>query len=83
MLISQSKVVDNANGLFLNFILVIRFHQGEFQPMPKAINKKELCNYLQVQDAEERLMATLVKGSLKFISSCKIVFSDDLFSFLG
>ena len=51
--------------------------------MPKAINKKELCNYLQVQDAEERLMATLVKGSLKFISPSKINFSDDFFFFFG
>ena len=42
--------------------------------MPKAINKKELCDFLQVQDAEERLMATLVKGSLNLISPYKIVF---------
>ena len=64
----------NASNLFQNFISAIRFHQGEFQSMPKAINKKELCNLLQVQDTEERLMATLVKGSLKFIFQAKLSF---------
>ena len=64
----------NASNLFQNFISAIRFHQGEFQSMPKAINKKELCNLLQVQDTEERLMATLVKGLLKFIFQAKLSF---------
>ena len=49
--------------------------------MPKAINKKELCNLLQVQDTEERLMATLVKGSLKFIFQAKLSFLSIFFLF--